>query len=291
MLTTTKTIYGGMLQTCNFLGKQYIPANNTTLNEIWNIHDQAAVAVNDRFVAEYFSIGHGGHRYITGAEGIPYLKSLPHKGTDGSLYRPLPFLLRPINDDIGPTERARYGMRVPVEIEGVWYWAYYLRRLDLSTTTPQMKITTITDGVASDVAFVPDNSTLTPAQPEMSNTGVISTDGRYITVSAIVSVIMNAEEIAELINAVEIMFGVPELSMISEIGIVSAIRKAVPLLDENLAEQSGLTYYEALRATLVNYVGADFNANLNRDQFSMTLDMGTSDPTFGNSDSVVIPGP
>jgi hypothetical protein len=290
MLTTVKTIYGGLLQTCNMLGIPYVPPTNSTLNEIWNIHVNTPVAANDRFAAEYFCIGNGGHRYTVDGNLIPYPETVPHEMTDGSLYKHLPFVLRPVNSDLAQVDRARYGMRVLVTIAGVKYWAYYLRRLDLSNTTPQAKITQNTNGVSSDTAFIPDNSTLTPVQPQVDSNGVISTNGQFGSVSALVETAFTPADTAELLNVAEILFGRQELAIVSEIGLVSAIRKPVPLYDVNGAELTGNNYYEALRATVMDYIGADWSAYNNQNGFTLTLNLGTSDPMFGTTQLTVQSG-
>lgn len=290
MLTTVKTIYGGLLQTCNMLGIPYVPPVNSTLNEIWNVHVNSQIAANDRFAAQYLCIGNGGHRWTVDGNAIPYPETIPHEMTDGSLYKHLPFVMRPVNADLSQTDRARYGLRVLLTVAGVKYWAYFLRRLDLTNTTPQAKLTQTTNGVAVDTAFVPDNSTLTPQQPQVDNNGVISTNGQFGSVAAIVETIFTAEDTAELLNVAEILYGRQELAIVSEIGLVSAIRKAVALLTITGAEDTGNNYYEALRATVMDYIGADWSAYNNQNGFTLTLNLGTSDPMFGTTQLTVQAG-
>lgn len=280
---STKTIYGGLIQTHNWLNIPYTAPAGTTLNERWNIHHNTAIGGNDRMVSEFLSIGNRGH-YSTTVSGISVNKYNPHKATDAGMYNAIPFVLRPINADLGDVERQRYGMRVPVTISSVKYWAYYLMRLNLASTTPEMRITTIVDGVTTSTPFVPNQDNLTPTPPLIPNDAIQTANGQYATVNAMVQHVLSESDIEELINAVEIMYGDGDLAVITELAIVSAIRKQVARLDENRQAMSGgLQYWEALRATIVNFMGADFSAAMNTGTFGMNIDLGTSDPLFGTA--------
>ena len=281
---STKTIYGGLIQTFQWLGKQYVAPTNTTLNELYNIHALTAIGGSDRMVTKYISIGNRGHVNQVGADGIGYFEYNPHNATDAGLYKPLPFIMRPINADLTAGEQELYGMRVPVTLTGgAKYWAYYLRVLDLSGTTPEMQLTTVEGGVSTSDPFVPNNSNLTPVPPLVPNDAIQTANGVYASVSAIVPVVLSESEVEELINCAELLYGNADLAMITEIAIVSGIGKFVTKLDDNRQPLAGLTYPEVLRSTIVNFAGANFSAAMNSGPFGMDIDLGTFDPLFGTA--------
>lgn len=282
MLNTVKTIYSGMIQTYKSFGLPYTPQLNSTLNEIWNIHDSTAPNSGREHKIQYIAIGNGGHRYITGPQDIPYPQSIDHIATNGGAYRFLPFIMRPAagGQDLSPTLRDKYAMRALLDIGGVKYWAYYLRLVDITNLVPEAKITTYVDGVASEVPFVPDNSNLTPTPPEIPSSGATTTNGQFVTVEAPIKVVFTSDDIAELINCCELLFNNPNLAIISELMVVSAIRDEVALLDTSLNPIVG-NYWEALRAQVTNFVESNFPAAANQGGFEVDLNLGVNDPMFG----------
>jgi hypothetical protein len=280
MLNTVKTIYSGMIQTHKDLGLPYVPQENSTLNEIWNIHDNTPIPANSLHRLSYIAIGNGGHRYITGPEQIPYTEEVEHIATHGGPYKPLPFIMRPVNQDLTPSQRAPYAMRALITVGSTQYWAYYLRKVDTTGITPEYKITTIVDGVPSDIPFIPDNSTLTPTPPEIPSSGATTTNGQFVTIAAPLKVVFTNEDIAELMNCCDILFNNPKLAIISELMVVSSIPAEVPLLDTSLNPTLG-NYWEALRAQVTNFVEASYNAHANQGGFEIDLNVGVNDPLFG----------
>lgn len=290
MLNTVKTIYSGMISTCSELGVPYTPQALSTINEIWNIHHATPPGAGDRHKLEYIAIGNGGHRYVTGPDNIPYPSEIPHLGTHGGAYRFLPFIMRPATpgNDLSPVERSKYAMRALITVGGLQYWAYYLRHVSTVGVTPEPKITTIVNGVSTDAPFVPDNSTLTPTPIEIPSSGGTTTNGEFVTVSAPLTIVFSAEDIAELINVAEIIYGIPNLAIISEFMCVSAIRKSVSLLDTSLNPIVG-NYDEALRAQVTSFVEAKYDAYANQGGFEVKLNVGVSDPLFNSSQMTVTP--
>lgn len=280
---TVKSIAGSLIQTCHYIGKQYVPLPNTTLNELWNVHQNSnVISANDRHVAQYIMIGNRGHYNDTGAEGIDVRKPTPHRATDMGLYKPLPFIMRPVDDDLTDLEKAKYGMRVLKTLPGnEKYWAYYLYKLNLTNTVPEPFITTTVDGVSTQDPFVPSNSNLTPTPPAVPNDDIQAASGQYASVTALVPLELDATAIAEIVNCAVLLYGDASLAMITEIAVVSAITKSVPQLDQTGTPQPGLPYYEALRATVSGFISADFSASMNSNLFGMILDLGTDDPLFG----------
>lgn len=290
MQITTRTIYGSTLQTNLLLGLPNTVVANTTLNELWNIHHTQAPSANERQKMEFYCMGNGGHRVLTHADGTPYISPINHRASDAGLYKFLPFVLRPVNEDLTPTEREPYGMRTPVNINGTVYWAYYLKRINLTNVTPEMKKTVVVNGVSTTTPFIPDNSNLTPTPPEIPNTGVVSTNGEYLSVTATVNVSFDLFDVTELINVVNILYDNENMAAISEIGLVAAVRKSVSLLDTNKQPVPG-NYNEAIAAQIINHITAYYPVTFSNDGFDIRIELGATEPMLGPQQVSIIPGP
>ena len=110
MKTITRTIMGSALQSALLLGirPQILPF--TTLNEKFGVLADAKLNEGEVPHLGYFAIGNGGHRNRVGGDGTPY--STPHHrvSSHAALYRHLPFVLRPVDNDLSVSERAQAGL-------------------------------------------------------------------------------------------------------------------------------------------------------------------------------------
>lgn len=289
-LSITRSVNGAHLQTNLYMGLTHVPQANTTLNELWNVHNNTTTGTTENPYIEYYCIGNLGHRFETGSDSIPYTSAVQHRASDSGLYRFLPFVVRPINDDLSPTERQNYGMRVPITISGVKWWAYYLKRIIRTNITPQVKKIVVENGIATVTEFIPDNSNLTPTPPEVPSSGAITTDGTFFSVTATLDLSFSADDVTKLINVADVIYGNSNLAVISEIGLVSAIRKSVALLDSNLQPVTG-NYFEALKAQITSFANGYYPVQFSNQGFSFLLDLGATEPLFGPTVTSVQPGP
>jgi hypothetical protein len=120
-----RTGIGGLLQTCAMLGIAVPQIANTTLNEKLSIQANATLGVNEMPRARYICIGIGGHQGTVGADGILLIGSAQHRPTDNSLFRMMPFVMRPLTNDLTTVERQRYALRRIENHKGLDYAVYY----------------------------------------------------------------------------------------------------------------------------------------------------------------------
>jgi len=290
MYSSIPTEAGMRLAIAQTYGLPFTPQPLETLNEIYHIYDTAQVSDTDTYQAQWIAIGNRGHQGIVGADNEVDILERPHRITDGSLYGMFPWIIRPVNNDLPPTVRDGFGLRVLIQVGSSKYWGYYLRRLDLSSTVIQSKVNTTTNGVTVSQPYVPNQQTLTPQPPVMDNNGIVVTDGSSITVNALNITTLSANDIAELINVATILYSDPNRAFLTEVAVVSGIRKSVNLLDASLQPISGQAYNECLRAICINFTPIMFPAVYNQDQFVLTLDLGTNVPLFGPDTAVVQTG-
>ncbi len=130
-----RTVYGSALQTAKQLGLPYDVKANSTLNEKFGILSSVSLASDDIPNMRYFVIGNGGHQMTIGANNIAKPEPIQHLATDAALYNQIPFVLREPENDLSPSERLKYALRRSETHQGRPYYAYYLRRLDLTGVT------------------------------------------------------------------------------------------------------------------------------------------------------------
>lgn len=266
----TRTIYGNELQCAQFPGTPWSMRANTTLNEKFNVN--AGVAPSTIPQARYFCIGRGGMQAGTGVDGSVIIESVPHVNYHASVYIPLPFILRPINNDIDNATQQKYALRQQVTINGSQYYAYWLKRLDLSGAVTSTAINTIANGVVTSTAnFNPDSSVLSPTPPVLNSAGA-NTLSNQIAVSKMVSPItFTQQECTELLNAATIIYGDPSYAMITEIGIVSGVEYPTTL-------SNGNGFIEVLAAQICTFISTMHQVQASANGFTGSYNLGTAEP-------------
>ena len=269
-----QTVYGSYLQTCQYLKLPFEHSAYTTLNEKFQSYTNITLLTTDMPHLQYVAIGNKGHQYTTGGDGVPLINILPHRPTDAALYGHLPFVLRPISGDLTPSERMNYRMRVIETYGGVQYAAYYLKRLDLTTTVSQMEHRDINDGVVTTTPFVPSVANLNPTPPSLPSNGVLVSTGDAVAVTAKVPFIMSAWEINELLTACIIKYGDDRYAIITEIGLVSGVDKIV----EGNFNGTIASYTEAISAQICAHISAAYAAKYSNTGINVMLDVGAVNP-------------
>ena len=277
----TRTIYGGKLQTSLILGKNPVLDANTTLNEKLQINGSVKPSVADRYAAKYLAIGIGGHRMITGAEGVPYPTARRHRASDACCFNHLPFVLRRTNNDLTVDERAKFALR-RLEVHGsLEYYAYYLRREDISDVDPVMKYTVTDNGVSNTDVFIPTSSNLNPAKTDLSNTEVVTTSGNYFSVSAVLAILFSEWDVAELKNVAQVIYGTEDMAIISEIAVCTGVDRNVTVT--NAAGQK-FTFAEAIGVQVLTHITTFYSVGFTNKGFDFTFEMGETEPLFAATD-------
>lgn len=278
MTAITRTIFGADLQSWQYLQKPYIPDAKTTINERFNIHTTLTPAATELHGLNYFCIGNKGHYADVAADGFLNVSNYKHDPENAGLFNFLPFVVRPVAEDLSVSERLLYGMRVPVTLEGGdQYWAYYLKRIDKSSLVPQKKKKTVINGVASYSPFVADEANLTPIPSIPANNELITVDGVSYEVVTSFDLSFSALDAQELRNACQIIYGDENRAVVSEIGMVAAIVKDAPILNFNLTNGTG-QYKEAIRAGITDIATTYQSLVESSDGFDLKLNLGSSEP-------------
>lgn len=284
MHTVTPTIFNGQIASAQFKGRVHIPMTNTTLNEKFNVQAQQSPSSDDRHITQFYCIGNRGHRAYTGADGRQKMMPVPHSIAQGALYGHIPFILRELTDDLNSTMRSDYALRVVEQLDdGNVYVAYYAKRLDLENVETSTREIQIIDGQQHTRPWVPTSETLDPDHPELDEDGkVIQASGEFLAVSSPLNINFNAADAEELRNVARILYGSESDSVISEIALVSGIRRMVT---GEAAGNNTINYQEAIATQCVAYANLYYQMNLSTQGFSFTADVGSTEPLYvGHAD-------
>lgn len=276
MRIITRTVWGASLQTSLLLGLPYNPQEKSTLNEKFDIEPNSDLRGTIPHV-KYFSIGNGGHRVIQGADGIPYTSPINHRASDAALFNHLPFVLREPSDDLTIDQREHYALRRRETINGKPYIAYYLKRMNLSTVEMMLQHTNVVEGNATTTPFEPSNGNLNPEHPELPNEGVITTDGNYLTSSAIVPVLFDANDVEELVNVSRVLYDNEERAAISEIGLCSGVDRVVTT--EGVGGQ--FNYRESIGVQVATHITGYYPVGYTNRGFDLQIEAGATEPMLG----------
>lgn len=299
----TRTIYSAGLQNSQTLKIPHQILEYTTLNEALNIPEivpyqpnpltvgaQVAQSYNpesdtNNLAVRYWCIGNGGHNMVTkGEKAIPLPVVEAHRSNDSNLYEILPFVIKPIDQDLSREKRAKYRLRKILSIDGELYVAYYARVLPIQELSSKMLHTKVTNGVPTTVEFVPSINNLNPARVVIGQ----ENDGSYLSVNSSILIDFNAEDANLLKEACEILYGTAEFALISEIAICSGIDKPIQqeypingtqtstnIANQNLVEAVGVQ---------VNVFMNTFYSSISSDQgFEFDLDLGSAEPLFSSN--------
>lgn len=279
METNVRTIYGAHLQTAQLLGKPFDIMANSTLNQKFNIHNNVAVGSNELPAMKYVGIGNGGHSMVVGANGIPRPEPIQHTPRHSGMFNQLPFVLRRIDNDLTPIQRANYRLRRIETHDGDQYVAYYLKLLDMINTEPQLELRTVLNGTTTSQEFSPELSDLSPVPPVINTGGVLTTTGDYIAATAKIPFIMSASDITEFIDACNVIYGDDSYAIISEISLCSGIDRTL----EGNFNGATASYTDAIAVQILNHISAFYAAKFTATGINVMFDVGSVEPLLALS--------
>ena len=198
----------------------------TTLNEYFNVgnaNPPPSLYPN----INYLAIGNKGH---TVSNGSLFPTSLLHSPTDSALKNQIPYVVRPLNNDLTLEEMSRFRLRVPNIGPNNLYVGYYLMVLDFSPVPIGFTTYTLSNGVVTNQSsYIPTISTQNPTLVDVSNIDVNITSGNKIATQFTPTIYLTPNDVNEIVNACNILFGDPNTAFISEVAIVSGFDIPLPI--------------------------------------------------------------
>lgn len=267
------------LQVANFIDSEFEQFTNTTLNQKLDILASAVVPASKRPALRCFTIGYGGHSYTMGPNDVPLSDTIDHTSGDAGLYKGMPFVIRPINDDLSSGERSKYCLRKTITIDGTNYYAYYGKRLNMTGIKPVMTKRTIVDGQVESEVYTYTEANLSPTPPEIPNDGAVTTSNEYLATTAIVPMPFTEQDVTELYNVAEVMFGDRRMAIISEFGFCTAYDT-----DTSINTTSGtVNFKEVIGCQIAAIISGHYELIFNSKGFDFNLEVGAVQPLLATN--------
>lgn len=295
----TRTAIGGQVLSAIHLGKSHHIYEHSTVHEL--VNDAVAVPFQPRvptvgkqecepYNAEndvdnielgYLCIGINGHTSITDSNGITNTLPIAHKATDCGLYQIVPFAVKQLDNDLTDEQRRKYRLRKIIEIDGVLYAAYYLRKLHTDETPTTVVINSVNDGRVNSSIWKPTIADLRPTKPNIG----YDNDASYITVVSNVSVTFDEEDIENFLDAMELLYGNSNYA-ITELGYCTAVDKPIVRQYPTAGAQTPSTAIsrrglkEVVGCQIAYFINTVIPASVFNKRFTYTIDLGINEPLF-----------
>lgn len=264
MYSLQRHAQGNLTQLCNFLGLDIPELNYTTLNQKFNVGTDLVIPNGSVAKGLYWGIGNGGF-YVSGqsVDGTISLTPTPHDTSHTGLFHHIPFIMRPVSSDLDALTRAKYRMRATITHGGTTYWAYYLKKIDMTGIVATLEKRTSAQS-STPVAFTHVASDLSPTPPSLAGGGSLTATGEYVGAVTMLPFTFTTEEQVELVNCINILYdGDIGKAMIGEIALVSGV--------DVVNTVSGVSYTEAAKAKLSNSLATSIPMHVLTQGVSMNI--------------------
>jgi hypothetical protein len=183
--------------------------------------------------------------------------------------------MRPVEEDLSPAQRAGYGMRVHMNVNGINYFAYYLKAVDLQNSFPSVTELTVNgDETVTEVEYIPTSSQLAPVPVILANAEANLSTGKHLSVMTTLQLELTADDLREILDACLILSDDPATAVISEMAVVSGYLKSI----DSTAGGINVTYDEVVRAQCANFIPTNLSVQFNSDGIRHTYSMGDTMP-------------
>jgi hypothetical protein len=274
METVQRTAYSAHLQTCKLLDKPFTVVPNSTLNQKFNLFASQVPATNEYPKLGYIGIGNKGTTYELVAGNFLLTTSIPHLSRHAANYNFIPFVVRPVANDISAEERLKYRLRVPTTIGGQQYIVYYLRTLNLNNVIPTIELRNVNDGVITNTPFIPDLSDLLPVHPVLSNPDLNNPNGDYLVSTAKITFLLNQADITNIMEACEIIYGDPRYAVINEICLVTGVDK----IQSGVFGGTTSNYTDVIAAQVAAFISQNHILTDSTAEIEIGLNVGSVEP-------------
>lgn len=277
MNTVQATIYGAKLLIHLLLGHNPdIPAKST-MNERLDILGNARPVDGEKVKLGILMAGNRGHETTPGQGGIALTSIVDHMANHASLYNPMPLCMRPVNDDLPKSSRDRYVLHKIETHGGKNYYCYYGLRLQIEKDDVNVGMKRITreDGQNPETEFIPSSADLFPEPTKLPDTGAVTTTDERLAASAIITVVLNENDIAEYVNVAKILYGGDErYAIMSEFALCTAADRLVS--KESTA--GNIQFVEAIGTQIYSFAADHKALYYNAQELTLDFDIGNQVP-------------
>tara|TARA_Y100001956_G_scaffold82973_1_gene107665 strand:- start:59294 stop:60181 length:888 start_codon:yes stop_codon:yes gene_type:complete len=277
MKKVTRTAIAGM----NIIAReQNIPQvvpKHTTFNEHLSIAEELQLKDGEYTSFKGIMIGNGAHIVKMTDSQIAYFPTVAHRPMDTNLYNTIPVVLRREDDDLTLEQQKGYGLRTRMQYRGVWYIAYFLKRIDVEDPTIKISRVRVVDGEEKVdlINFTSEDANPTKPNLNLDTSAAVETlEDDYVAVDNIVEVPLTQFDIQELINVCNIVEGIDSMAIFSELAIVHGVDRNV-----DVAGPTGepYTFREVAVAQAVAYICEFKSYSSIKDEDVITFNVGVTE--------------
>lgn len=292
--TTTNTGYGNLIMKCIATRQSFTLPQYSTLNERYNVLAAESIGRKNGadFELKYFGVGIRGSNCIgQNSLGVSKMKVNQHQPIDMNLFTAIPFICRPIDEDLNNIQRGKYRMRVVMNgYDGNSYVFYFLKLINFDHYNPQVsKITRDENGNETPVPYVPSRDDLFNPQPvDFTSEGSVPVSNTYLNSSGILGCSLDQGDLKELADACRVLYNDASYAAINETMIAMGIDTVT---DGSTGGGAVVRYAEVLSAVAAHYITErDARNALNNTQLNLDFDHGASEPMLLHTTATISPG-
>lgn len=270
--SSVKTIWMSQKELCAQWNTPFVPDPFSTLNEYFNIRSGASIPANQQPRMDYLVIGRGGKGVEMDGANEPLFYTKLHKITHARLFTHLAFVARDVNDDLDETARERFRLRRLENHGGVDKFIYYGLKTSFNAGNIIREKVDLTGGSPVITPYVPTNSQLSPTPVSISNSVVNMSSGIHIVTYIPTTVTLSPDDISEIINAAEVMFGSPRYATINEMATVQGVDQTVSSTDGGIS----VSYKEVIAAQCSAFITANHDLTEASDGLQLNFKVRTT---------------
>lgn len=274
MKKSTRTIYGALLDSAKRFNDPLPILPNSTLNQKFSVFENELPRQNELPVAQYLAIGLKGAEVTPTTEGFFKTKYRRYNPRWASLLSHVPYIVRPVEQGLTSDQREKYRLRTVEEYNGAFYECWWLRKMDLSANPVGVEYRKLINGSISSVAWEPALSDLNPTPLTANPNQVLLTGDDYLAATKKFEVEFTPQDIQELLNVCNVIYGDPDIANITEFALVAGIER---VMQTNF---SGImaNYTEAIYCQVTDFINSTLSApNALRGQ-KLFIDGGSNEP-------------
>jgi len=216
------TVYGEELKFHQKLGKTFVPRDNTTLNDKFNVDTEHKTGTHKSL---YLGIGIGGNNPVL----VGGISMETYEGQVGSLRNMIPWVVKPLTTDLDSDEQLKYKLRVEKDISGVRHACYYLKVIP--ETSVSVSIDTLTRASSGSTEY--KRSDFDTNDSSILNPGTVPVETldekmeKLLTVRCTYNIVISKSEIEEIQNSYKLLISSTDTCIINELGLFSGVEDTI----------------------------------------------------------------
>lgn len=249
----------------------------STVNESLDIMGSARPTLDERVKFGVLIAGNGGISCTQGNPARPNIRPRNHLATDANVFTPLPFAIRPVDDDLGATERGQYCLRKEISLPEGNMYAYYGLRIPIHKDNLQVNLVKVTkeDGTIIETPFVPDDSNLKPTPVDLPTENAIIASDVSIRISALMRVTLNARVVGEMVEAAKLLYdGDETAALISELGLCTGADRII----STPSSDGQIQFTESVGTQVYTFATDLLSLYYNKKEYVIDFDIGNQIP-------------